>query len=119
MRRTILAAVAVCALAQPAFAEWAVVGLGTTYCDEWTEDSRLDGWPIKAKHAWLGGFVSGENSLSTAFDAPNVTDGTDFSAMTAWIDNYCAEHPAEQLGIAAQALTNELRRRQQQAAAEQ
>src|SRR3954452_595309 len=86
----------------PPAESWKAFGVAYTKCDAWTSDRRdPKGYPAMAKLAWLGGFLSGLNLDSWAEGDGSLTMGSTLEEMTAWIDNYCASHPEEFLGIAA------------------
>ena len=59
--------------------------------------------------AWVSGFL-------TAFDyygsgSGNVGGNTDENGLLAWIDNYCATHPLDNIAAATIALITELSQR--------
>lgn len=86
-------------------------GTGTYSCGRWTQDLRQGqtSWPRITNVAWLGGFMTGINATQRL---GNVTASTDMPAMVAWIDNYCAANPLDNVATAAQRLVAELATRQ-------
>jgi hypothetical protein len=96
--------------ANPANEPTDIIGLGNKSCGDWTAAARENGWSKAAYHAWLGGFMSGMN-LGGASQVGNLTTGTDFNGLAAWVDNYCAANPLDQVSSAAVHLTVELLKR--------
>lgn len=84
-----------------------ILGFGNNSCGAWTVAKQEDGWSRIAYQSWLGGFISGVN-LGGARAYGNLTDGTDMRGLTAWMDNYCAAHPLDAVGVAASNLAAEL-----------
>jgi hypothetical protein len=56
--------------------------------------------------SWVLGFITGYNLYGPGSN--NVSKGTDLEGLNAWLDNYCAGHPLDPFGVAAQALIFEL-----------
>ena len=56
--------------------------------------------------AWILGFISAYNAF--VFKGPNVAAGSDFDALRGMIDDFCKEHPKDDLDSAAQALIKAL-----------
>jgi len=80
-----------------------VLGVGTLSCEVWTKD-RTD--RSSESHfingAWVQGYLTAVNVFG---DGPShIAKGTDADGIMAWIDSYCAQHPAESLTVAAKAL---------------
>ena len=59
--------------------------------------------------AWLGGFLSAYNYFVPGVS--DITGGTDFAGLEAWIDNYCSQNPLDSLNVAAVALVTLLKTR--------
>ena len=82
-------------------ANW-VYGLGTYSCGKYLAARRNN-----AEHPylqWVEGFLTAMDGLKS--DAhPKRTDG---DAITGWMDNYCREHPLEDVSNAAASLALEL-----------
>lgn len=81
-----------------------VYGFGTKSCGSWLEERKLSQvtLPGGAQRAWVLGFVSG-----VGYIGPKMKD-TDADGIYAFMDTYCAAHPLDSIGGAAQALVEEL-----------
>lgn len=80
-----------------------LIGNGVSSCGSWTADRReVGGNPVVTfgNHAWLLGFLSGVGYAGTDFDPLR---GLDAGAVSAWVDNYCAVRPLNDISIAAEA----------------
>jgi hypothetical protein len=81
-----------------------IMGRGLTSCGAWTEEHQRDTETSVLQEDWAVGFLSGlvvaenNNSLATI----------DYSAVVAWITNYCAQNPLDPIAIAVHALFLEL-----------
>ena len=80
--------------------------IGGVSCGAWTSERKIDSFLAKGFEYWVVGFISGVN-WSTA---GNLGGGTDNPGLYAFIDNYCAPHPLDDLGQAVGALIVELRK---------
>ena len=80
-----------------------VTSIADWSCTEWTA-RRADGGRPDPPQMWFAGFMTG---LATALRV-DVLAITDAPAMFAWMDGFCAEHPAEVLSTGAGILFNEL-----------
>ncbi|MGE0484045.1 MAG: hypothetical protein AB7Q81_07885 [Gammaproteobacteria bacterium] len=80
-----------------------VTSIGDFPCSEWAA-RRGDGARVDPPQMWLAGFMTG---LATALRI-DVLAITDASAMFAWMDDFCTEHPDELLSTGAGLLFNEL-----------
>ena len=83
-----------------------VLGVGTLSCEVWTKE-RADRSDERhfINSAWVQGYVTAVNVFG---DGPShLAKGTDADGIMAWIDGYCAQHPAESLTVAAKALVDE------------
>jgi hypothetical protein len=84
-----------------------VYGAGMITCAEWQQYRSSGNKPGSYQaQAWIDGYLSGSNSSGNGpdFIAPKPTD----IAYYAWIDNYCAQNPLNQLMVAAFRLKQEL-----------
>jgi hypothetical protein len=102
-----------------------VVGAGQASCGTWTK-AQAERQPTDARGniyyrigsdtmiqlEWVRGFISAFNIYKS--ETGNVTAGTDMDGVYAWIDNYCAAHPLDNVVTAALALVQELSQRQSQ-----
>jgi hypothetical protein len=89
----------------PSLAQTAtIIGRGVESCGWWTSERRKNESAGGAVH-WMLGYRSGANIFGSG---PDVLQGMDGRAIAAWIDNYCAQHPLDQLSSAGPPLLNEL-----------
>jgi hypothetical protein len=103
MARRIYPFVALAVMLWPALAQgWMVMGPGGVSCGQWTKDRATNREEGYADASWVLGFLSGYNFIAK---------GTDSSGAFAWIDNYCAQHPLNDLSDATIALVEELSKR--------
>jgi hypothetical protein len=59
-----------------------------------------------AEEQWILGFLAGSADAFASHDPSNGIDplnGTDHEGVWAWIDNYCRDHPIEQMVSAGEA----------------
>jgi hypothetical protein len=69
------------------------------------------GFPRREKPSSTAfGYVSSFNTLSLTVDE-DVFQGTDIDGMFVWMDNYCRAHPLDLIQYGANALIDELQRR--------
>jgi hypothetical protein len=108
MRRALL--LAVCGLAFCS-ALHAAEARGTRSCRKWTEERRIaDGTkemnkvPVLISKSWFLGYLAGRQPRG----APDFLAATDNESIFLWLDNYCRDHPQDDLSSAAQALQQEL-----------
>ena len=87
------------------------VGYGETPCKSWTKERRTETAMSLAYSGWVLGFVSGVNAvqLLTADKSQNFIKTTVAKQMIAWVDDYCAAHPDDNLDSAAFAVINTLK----------
>jgi hypothetical protein len=99
--------------------ERTTVGSGLLSCGSWTQARQIRGTKISLVEQWVFGFISSANTyaprayMKPAEVAllPDYLDGLDADALLSWIDNFCREHPLEDVGTAAMFLLVELERR--------
>jgi|SRR5208337_1886546 len=95
-------------LSSQATAAEAVLGQGNISCHSWIE-SRGDNNPLAAtRTAWVLGFVTAFNQYVSKSEG-DVSGGKDTEALMAKIDDYCKQHPLDNLYNASAALVDELR----------
>lgn len=75
-----------------------IQGAGTASCGTWTASRRAGGDPALQVQQWVSGFLSGEGMAASGTD---TLDGVDPDGLYAWVDNWCATHPIEQIITAA------------------
>lgn len=102
MRIRLLALVCL-ALAAPAVAE----GRAARSCRKWAEERSLaegkadmNKIPVLISKAWFLGYLRGRGELAGGFDDESIF---------LWLDNYCRDHPADDLAGAGLALQRELK----------
>lgn len=79
-----------------AYADWVpAIGQGTSSCMMWNSAHR-DGTQF-VFHEWVLGFLSGAKWVR--FENGHLT-GADPELVWAWIDNYCQDHPLDQISAA-------------------
>lgn len=85
---------------------YTVAGPGTASCGRWTEGRRAMASPQRTvtddligEEMWVLGFITAYNEY--VWTGKNVSSETDSSGMFAWIDNYCAGHPTNDVADAA------------------
>ena len=81
-------------------------GMGTTSCGSWTQEQKYKTATAALQESWVLGFVT-----AMEFQAPTKNyHSPDNFALIAWISNYCAKSPLDNLVQAAFGLTLELRK---------
>jgi len=87
-----------------------VLGVGTLSCEVWTKDrTERTSESHFINGAWVQGYLTAVNVFG---DGPShIAKGTDADGIMAWIDDYCAQRPADTLTVAAKALVDELAKR--------
>ena len=88
---------------------WIVLGAGPNSCGQWTQDKAANSNLRDLDVQWLLGFVSAYNFYESA--KGDETNGPDNQGLISWVDNYCAQHPLEQISTAAIELVTELTNR--------
>jgi hypothetical protein len=78
-----------------------IIGAGPDSCEIWTADHQAASVDWVGDVEWILGFLSGIGiGSSGAFDPLH---GLEASAVVAWMDSYCLDHPLEQITDAGQA----------------
>jgi hypothetical protein len=107
---TVLALPGLCQARPNQEGAYEVLGVGTLSCEVWTKE-RADRSDERhfINSAWVQGYLTAANVFG---DGPShLAQGIDADGIMAWIDRYCAQHPAEALTVAAKALVDELKQR--------
>lgn len=92
-----------------------ILGAGGQSCGSWQSErqsaqaTRYVSSKLEAQSHWILGFITATNLA--LFPKNNLTEETTGSAMMYWIDNYCKEHPLDNLATATSALVLELTHR--------
>ena len=84
----------------------AVLGQGNVSCSSWLENHTSD----DARAAWILGYITAFNQYGTKPES-DVSEGTTTEKMMVWIDNYCRNHPADNLYRASAAFVDEFRQK--------
>jgi hypothetical protein len=84
----------------------AVLGQGNVSCSSWLENHTRD----DARAAWILGYITGFNQYGSKPES-DVSEGTTTEKMMVWIDDYCKNHPADNLYRASAALVDEFRQK--------
>ena len=79
---------------------YTVYGVGTVSCGKWVAEKE-QGTSASHKLSWVLGYVTGVGSFS---DDKFSLKKTDSAGITLWIDQYCAQHPLEDIVDAANKL---------------
>jgi hypothetical protein len=83
--------------------------IGYRSCGRWTDDRRQGALDMDADEFWVSGFLSGVNfSRATDGKSGSLGSGTDQPGLYAWIDNYCQQHPLDDIAVATIELVYEL-----------
>nr|WP_294545446.1 hypothetical protein [uncultured Rhodopila sp.] len=101
MRKTLLATVLTVGLlvgsAGTGFADVTVIGAGNSSCGTWTAERQKA--YSQGYSQWVWGFLSGIGYAGKGeFDPLHNMDG---KGVAGWIDNYCRDHPIEDISAAA------------------
>ena len=107
------------ALPQISKAEYSIIGIGNNSCGYWTEQHAKDNTLAHVLDQWLGGYFSGFDAATIVLAeerewAGNISRGTDFSGLKAWVSNYCMDNPLDKIFKAAVSLVVDLVKRQDQ-----
>ena len=86
-----------------------ILGSGSDSCGQWTKEFRNDSNLIFGLRMWVRGYVTSFNVW--VLQSGNVPQGTDNNGILAWVDNYCAANPLNDVETAARALLVELAKR--------
>jgi hypothetical protein len=91
-----------------------IIGVGISSCGSWTQARQTPRKDL-AIIQWVFGYISSANTFAPRFvgneevaPLPDYIEGLDADALTASVDNYCREHPLDQISDAAKNLVMEL-----------
>jgi hypothetical protein len=82
-------------------------GAGTS-CGKWLEERQKRGVGDVQLQGWVLGYLSGANVNQQGTDFLVAVDA---AAISAWLDNYCRQHPLEMLWEASDSLILDLAKR--------
>lgn len=84
--------------ATPVIAQITWIGYGSVSCGSWAEQHRAHSTLSVAYEVWVFGFLSGTNLAENALlRKPDFLENVDKSGISAWMNNYCASHPLDDL----------------------
>ena len=90
--------------------EQAVLGQGNVSCGSWLNDRKVDDAQASSKIAWVLGYVTAFNQYESK-PVGDVSGGKGTEEIMVWIDNYCGQHPSDNLYRASAALVDEFRQK--------
>ncbi len=97
-------------------------GAGINSCGSWTRGREVTEMGTRIpmnqeavtqieRQSWVLGFLSAINGWYLPRDrgvSRHLSEGTDVNGLMAWIDNYCAANPQDNLAVATDALASEM-----------
>ena len=83
-----------------------VLGQGNVSCSSWFENDTSN----NARAAWILGYITAFNQYGSKPES-DVSEGTTTEEMMVWIDNYCRNHPTDNLYRASAALVDQFRQK--------
>jgi hypothetical protein len=86
--------------------EHAVLGQGNVPCGSWLNDRKGDDTNASSKIAWVLGYVTAFNQYESK-PAGDVSGGKGTEEIMVWIDNYCDQHPSDNLYRASASLVDD------------
>ena len=102
-----VAAIACCILivcSVPAFSRsFVILGGGTESCGTWTKERRHRDLASYVLESWVLGYISAIN-VHVLKNSEDISAGTNNEGLLGWMDNYCQEHPLDEVRVAADAL---------------
>jgi hypothetical protein len=84
-----------------------IIGVGTLSCGQWLTD-RQGLHSAQDIEAWITGYLSGFGAYVLHGD---ITRGSDNKALFVWIDDYCHDHPLDDVAVATDHLIEALKAR--------
>ena len=89
--------------------DYSVKGEGNYSCPEYVSAKRSNTAKLYSSITWVQGFVTGMNyqrALETDTNSFIARD-TPAASIARWLENYCQEHPADDVADAAEAFITE------------
>jgi hypothetical protein len=80
-----------------------LLGAGSVSCGTWTQESRRQSSTYATYAQWVLGYLTASNAYLLTHDE-SVAKGMDNIALLAWIDNFCAANPLENIAHATEKL---------------
>ena len=90
--------------------EQAVLGQGNVSCSSWLENHKSDDVQGVARTAWILGYITAFNQYGSKPER-DISEGKNTEEVMVWIDNYCKQHPADNVYRASAALVDEFRQK--------
>lgn len=90
--------------------EHAVLGQGNVSCGAWLNGRKGNDANASSRIAWVLGYVTAFNEYESK-PAGDVSGGKSTEKIMTWIDNYCGQHPTDDLYRASAALIDEFRQK--------
>ena len=92
--------------------EYTKLGVGNLECDLWTQARQIGDvdavWWKTLILGWVEGFLSSYNFYGPG--TSNISKGSDRDDIALWVDNYCLQHPTNNIAGAAEALVADFQR---------
>ena len=101
---------AICQALPNEHGDYAKLGVGNLECGLWTQARQIGDvngvWWKTLILGWVQGYLTGYNHYGPGmFD---VTKGVGADIVTGWVDDYCVQHPLNNIAGAAEALIIDL-----------
>ena len=108
MKKLILI-VAMALVSTGACADYLSMGVGTKSCRTFVSDRRESNKDYYNTLHWVSGFITGGN-VERYMKGGNadIGDGLDFESTALWLDTYCRENPAKNVGNATDMFVQQL-----------
>ena len=92
-----------------AWGDWAIKGEGNYSCPDYVSAKRTNGAKLYSSVTWVQGFISGMNYQRALDEDINSVVGRDFPTVSivSWLENYCRDHPADDIADAAEVFIKE------------
>lgn len=81
---------------------YVIIGAGTLKCLSWVEERLKISGKALAYTSWVQGYVSSHNEYAAG--VKNAMEGVDAAGLNSWIDDYCKDHPENDLHSAAETM---------------
>ena len=108
--KKVILIIALALITGSAWSDWAIKGEGNFSCPEYVSERQINGAKLYSSISWVQGFITGVNYQRALKEGSDSFVGQDFApaSMVGWLENHCRENPQDYLSDAAQALTEEL-----------
>ena len=87
----------------------AVLGQGNVACQTWSADRKLGKGDSATRIAWILGYITAFNEYGSKPQG-DVSAGSSTEKITTAIDDYCNQHPTDNVHRASAALIEEFRK---------